>query len=163
MIAMDYARYLAPIDLHFTQPAEPIKGIPLGNGKMGTLVWIDGPGSKLQFNFGRSDVFYRGSATATWHNKSHTDGNSKVGQIFIEVTSQRGGPCTLRNYWGRQSVDLYRNQIRSGTLSAAVFAFETKAGENIVLVKTGTNPESFRVKLPSAKGANAEQLSDNER
>jgi len=29
MITMDYARYLAPIDLHFAKPTEPIKGIPL--------------------------------------------------------------------------------------------------------------------------------------
>ena len=88
----------------------------------------------------------------------------KSGNVdFIEVTSQRGGLCTLRNYWGRQRVDLYRNQIRSETLSAEVFAFATKAGENIVIVKTGTNPESFCVKLPSAKGANSAQLNDKKR
>src|SRR5208337_2416207 len=74
MITMDYARYLAPIDLHFTKPTKPIEGVPLGNGKMGTLVWVDGSGSKLEFNFGRPDVFYMGSATSTWSNKSHTDG-----------------------------------------------------------------------------------------
>ena len=79
MITMDYAKYLAPIDLHFTKPTQPIEGIPLGNGKMRTLVWIDGSDSKLQFNSGRPDVFHVGSATSTWTNKSHTDGNSKVG------------------------------------------------------------------------------------
>ena len=83
MITMDYAKYLAPIDLHFTKPTQPIEGIPLGNGKMGSLVWIDGSGSKLQFNFGRPDVFYMGSATTTWTHKSHTDGNSKVGHVDI--------------------------------------------------------------------------------
>jgi len=35
MITMDYANYLAPIDLHFTKPTQPIEGIPLGNGKIG--------------------------------------------------------------------------------------------------------------------------------
>ena len=83
MITMDYAKYLAPIDLHFTKPTKPIEGIPLGNGRMGTLVWIDGSGSKLQFNFGRPDVFYRGSATTTFSYTSHTDGNSKVGHVDI--------------------------------------------------------------------------------
>ena len=47
MITLDCAKYLAPIDLHFTKPTQPIEGIPLGNGKMGSLVWIDGSGSKL--------------------------------------------------------------------------------------------------------------------
>jgi len=83
MITMDYAKYLAPIDLHFTKPTQPIEGIPLGNGKMGSLVWIDGSGSKLQFNFGRPDVFYRGSATSDWGNKSRTDGGSKIGNVDI--------------------------------------------------------------------------------
>ena len=84
MITMDYARYLAPIALHFTKPTKPIEGIPLGNGKMGTLVWIDGSGSKLEFNFGRPDVFFRGSATTTFSYTSHTDGNSQVGHVDID-------------------------------------------------------------------------------
>jgi hypothetical protein len=65
----------------------------------------------------------------------------------IEVTSQRGGPCTIRNFWGRQSVDLYRNNKKSETLSAELLTFATKPGENIVIVKSGTKPADFRVTL----------------
>ncbi|MCX5653187.1 MAG: hypothetical protein NTY65_00830 [Planctomycetota bacterium] len=107
MIAMDYARYLAPIDLHFTKPTKPIEGIPLGNGKMGTLVWIDGSASKLEFNFGRPDVFYRGSATTTFSYTSHTDGNSKVGHVDIGFQgSPFAGTCNqdLHAYDGYESV-----------------------------------------------------------
>ena len=87
-------RPILAIDLHFTKPTKPIEGIPLGNGRMGTLVWIDGAGSKLEFNFGRPDVFYRGSATTTWSNKSHTDGNSKVGHVYISFQgSPFAKPC----------------------------------------------------------------------
>jgi hypothetical protein len=67
------------------------------------------------------------------------------------VTSQRGAPCTLRNYWGKQGVDLYRNNKKSETLTAALLAFATKAGENIVIVKSGTKPADFRVSLPAAE------------
>jgi hypothetical protein len=108
MISMDYAKYLAPIDLHFTKPTKPIEGIPLGNGRMGTLVWIDGSGSKLQFNFGRPDVFYMGSATTTWSNKSHTDGNSKVGHVDISFTGRPfAETCKqdLHAYDGYESVE----------------------------------------------------------
>ena len=53
----------------------------------------------------------------------------KSGNVdFIEVTSQRGGPCTLRNYWGKQSVDLYRNNNKSETLSAELLTFRHQAG-----------------------------------
>ena len=107
MITMDYARYLAPIDLHFTKPTKPIEGIPLGNGRMGSLVWIDGSGSKLQFNFGRPDVFYRGSATSYWSNKSHTDGGSKIGNVDIGFQgSPFAATCTqdLHAYDGYETV-----------------------------------------------------------
>ena len=70
---------------------------------------------------------------------------------FIEVTSQRGGPCTLRNYWGKQSVDLYRNNKKSETLLAELLTFATKAGENIVVVKSGTKPADFRLACPESK------------
>ena len=73
----------------------------------------------------------------------------RAGKVdFIEVTSQRGGPCALRNFWGRQSVDLYRNNKKSETLSVELLTFETKKGENIVVVKSGTKPVDFRVTLP---------------
>jgi hypothetical protein len=73
----------------------------------------------------------------------------KSGKVdFIEVTSQRGGPCTIRNYWGKQSVDLYRNNKKSETLTDELLAFATKPGENIVIVKSGTKPADFRVTLP---------------
>ena len=107
MITMDYAKYLVPIDLHFTKPTKPIEGIPLGNGKMGTLVWIDGSGSKLEFNFGRPDVFYRGSATSDWGNKSRTDGNSKIGNVDIAFQgSPFASTCNqdLHAYDGYESI-----------------------------------------------------------
>jgi len=73
----------------------------------------------------------------------------KAGKVdFIEVTSQRGAPCSLRNYWGKQSVDLYRNNKKSETLSAELLTFATKPGENIVIVKSGTKPADFRVTIP---------------
>lgn len=108
MISMDYARYLAPTDLHFTKPTLPIEGIPLGNGKMGSLVWVDQSGSSLQFNFGRPDVFYRGSATTTWTDSSHIDGNSKVGWVAINFAgSPFSNTCIqhLHTYDGYESLE----------------------------------------------------------
>lgn len=119
MITLDFARYLAPIDLHFAKPTEPIKGIPLGNGKMGTLVWIDGAGSKMLFNFGRLDVFYRGSATATWDNKSHIDGNSKVGHVEIGFG---GNPFASTCNQDLHAYDGYES-IQGSDVSARVVAW----------------------------------------
>ena len=71
---------------------------------------------------------------------------------FIEVISQRGGLCTVRPYWGKQSVDLYRNNNKGQTLSAELLTFATQAGENIVIVKSGTKPADFRVNLYPLRG-----------
>jgi hypothetical protein len=54
----------------------------------------------------------------------------------------------LRNYWGKQSVDLYRNSKKSETLSAELLTLVTKPGENIVIVRSGTKPADYRVTLP---------------
>jgi hypothetical protein len=51
-------------------------------------------------------------------------------------------------YRGKQSVDLYRNQIRCETLAEDPLTFSTKPGENIVIVKSGTRPADFRVSFP---------------
>ena len=75
----------------------------------------------------------------------------KSGNVnFIEVTSQRGGSCSLRNYWGKQGIDLYRNNQKSESLTAELLIFATKPGENIVIVKSGTKPADFRVTFPEA-------------
>lgn len=80
---------------------------------------------------------------------------------FIGLTSKRGGSCTVRNYWGTQSVDLYRNNRKSETLSSGLLTFQTQAGENIVLVKSGTNPKDFRVKI--TPGIAATELTSNDK
>jgi hypothetical protein len=69
---------------------------------------------------------------------------------FIEIKANLGGSCTVRNYWGIESVDLYRNQIKSETLSGGLLTFKTIPSENIVLVKKGTNPADVKVHLKPA-------------
>ena len=143
MITMDFARYLAPIDLHFTKPTEPIKGIPLGNGNMATLVWIDESGSKMQFNFGRPDVFYRGSATATWHNKSHTDGNSKVGHVDIGFS---GNPFASICNQDLHAYDGYES-VQGSDVSARIVAWRDRDVFAIEITDHRATPSVITVDL----------------
>jgi len=143
MIIMDYARYLAPIDLHFTKPTEPIKGIPLGNGKMGTLVWIDGSGSKMEFNFGRPDVFYMGSATTTWSNKSHTDGNSKVGHVDIGFA---GSPFSKTCIQHLHAYDGYES-VQGAGVSARIVAWRDRDVFAIEVTDNRSAPSAITVDL----------------
>ena len=143
MITMDYARYLAPIDLHFTKPTQPIEGIPLGNGRMGTLVWIDGSGSKLQFNFGRPDVFYMGSATSTWTNKSHTDGNSKVGHVDIGFA---GAPFASTCNQDLHAYDGYES-VQGADVSARIVPWRDRDMFAIEITDNRAAPSAITVDL----------------
>jgi hypothetical protein len=143
MITMDYAAYLAPVDLHFTKPTLPIEGVPLGNGKMGSLVWIDQSGSSIHLNVGRNDVFYRGSATTTWTEKSHLDGNSKVGHIVIHFP---GHPFATK---ANQHLDTYNGyeRIQGQDISAKIVAWEDKDVFAIEITDNRLNPKPIEISL----------------
>ena len=143
MIKMDYARFLAPIDLHFTKPTNPIEGIPLGNGKMGSLVWVDKSGSSLQFNFGRPDVFYRGSATTTWTENSHIDGNSKVGHVDINFA---GNPFINTCIQHLHAYDGYESLEGAG-VSARIVAWRDHDVFAIEVTDNRSSPSEITIDL----------------
>ena len=143
MVTMDYAAYLAPVDLDFTKPTLPIEGIPLGNGKMGSLVWIDQSGSSIHLNIGRNDVFYRGSATTTWTGDTRLDGNSKVGHVIINFPEK---PFATK---ANQHLDTYNGyeQIQGQDVSAKIMAWEDKDVFAIEITDNRPNPEPIEISL----------------
>jgi hypothetical protein len=73
--------------------------------------------------------------------------NGKVG--FIEIYSQLGGECRLRNYWGTEKVDLYRNGQKAESMDGNLLTFETARDERIVIVPAGTNLREVKAAAPS--------------
>lgn len=147
MVTIDYAGYLAPIDLHYTKPTEPIEGIPLGNGKMGSLVWVDKSGSSLQFNFGRPDVFFRGSATTTWTDSSHIDGNSKVGRVDISFS---GNPFSHTCIQHLNTYDGYES-LEGANVSSRIVAWRDHDVFAIEINDTRSIPSEIAVDLKKIK------------
>lgn len=68
---------------------------------------------------------------------------------FVEITSEAGAPCTLRNPWGARPVTLHRNGAPAETLHGDLLRFATGKGETIVVVREGDEPASFRRTLPA--------------
>ncbi len=67
------------------------------------------------------------------------------GQIeFVEVHSQLGGECRLRNPWGAGEVALCRDGKEWENRDASLLKFETRKGENVVVVKSGSSPDEFK-------------------
>ena len=70
---------------------------------------------------------------------------------FVEIQSQYGGECRLRNPWYEQDVILFRNGSRSETLSTDLLKFDTARNESIVIVRAETTPEQFKRTVPTSR------------
>jgi len=83
------AALLSRADLHYTTPApRPEEGMPLGNGRMGTLVWTTP--SALRFQINRVDVYPSGSASTSFPERN-SEYASGIG--FVDVAL--GGPALV--------------------------------------------------------------------
>ncbi|HTB80219.1 MAG TPA: hypothetical protein VK717_04955 [Opitutaceae bacterium] len=75
--------------------------------------------------------------------------SQKQGKVeFVELFSQAGGECRLRNPWGEASVRLYRDRVAAESLQGSLLTFATHAGERIIVVPAGDNPAKYNVKIP---------------
>ena len=67
------------------------------------------------------------------------------GQIeFIEIKSQLGGQCRLRNPWGSTDITLYRNGEKYKDMTGSLLKFETDEDQSFVIVPKGSSPEQFK-------------------
>jgi len=67
------------------------------------------------------------------------------GQIeFVEMQSQLGGECRLRNPWGKANVTLYRDGKKWKDMDGSLLDINMHKGENIVLVPKGSSPDQFK-------------------
>jgi len=66
---------------------------------------------------------------------------------YVEIRSQAGAPCKLRNPFDGE-VTLHRDGRRSETLQGSLLQFQTRKGENIVVVPMNTDPADFKRTVP---------------
>ncbi|MBL7152918.1 MAG: glycoside hydrolase N-terminal domain-containing protein [Phycisphaerae bacterium] len=65
LLVADYAKLVSRADLHYNKPvSRSEEGIPIGNGRMGSLVWTTPQAIRLQIN--RVDVFANNSYTTSF-------------------------------------------------------------------------------------------------
>jgi hypothetical protein len=64
---------------------------------------------------------------------------------LVQIKSQMGGQCLLRNPWGNTDVTLYRNANKAEDLSGEMLMFQMQKEETIVVVPKGSEPSRIRV------------------
>ncbi len=63
---------------------------------------------------------------------------------FVELKSQGGAECVMRNPWGENPITLYRDGRKSESTSASLLRFPTRKGETIVVVQGDDSPAQYR-------------------
>ena len=64
---------------------------------------------------------------------------------FVEIQSQSGGSCRLRNPWGEAAaVTLFRGGQATTDLAGSLLSFKTMKDETLVLVRQGAAPAQYR-------------------
>jgi hypothetical protein len=63
---------------------------------------------------------------------------------FAELVSQLGQEGRLKNPWNDAEVTVYRNGKKGENLTGSLLKFATQKGENIVVVRAGTDPAHFK-------------------
>ena len=75
----------------------------------------------------------------------------KNGEIsFLEINSQLGGTCNIRNPWPGNTISLYRNGVKAEDLTGSLISFSTSVGEDLKIVRQDINPDSFNENIPAS-------------
>lgn len=83
MISVDFTALVSKADLDFKEPLggqDTERGLPVGNGRMGTLLWTAPEQSKLHMQVNHTDVFaFRNSSASTHRDR----GLSEIGRAHV--------------------------------------------------------------------------------
>ncbi len=63
---------------------------------------------------------------------------------FVELLSQAGGECRLRNPWGQSAVSLFRGGRKSDDLEGSLLTFSTAKGESVAVLPKGSSPDKLK-------------------
>ncbi len=158
--AIDRRTLVSKSDLVYDKPVERSEeGIPLGNGRMGSLVWTSGSTLKLQIN--RVDVQPMNKDT-----NSFVERNSDYmgGCGFVDLELARGGPSVFSDDGTKQHLSVYDGlmDIKARGLSARLLAWTSQDVMAIELDDQRDAPEPLQVNLRMLRNAAASYGTDIE-
>ena len=143
LLDVDYRQLISQADLIYERPAgAPVEGQPIGNGRMGTMVWTSPGAIHLQIN--RNDVFAV--------NKNHAgkrDGPADycggIAQILVDV----GGEPFQAGETFLQRLSLYDAECAVSGEGVSVRCFVSAAADVLVLEVDDQrqSPQPLRLKV----------------
>jgi hypothetical protein len=80
-------------------------------------------------------------------------GERRGGQVlYVRVVSEKGRALTLRNPWGTQALELYRNGVSAGTVTGGKIGLATAPGEVLHFAPAGTSYQEILDRMDSVPG-----------
>ncbi len=142
MLRIDYKKIVSESDLVYRKPAvAPYDGLPVGNGRMGTLVWTT-PGS-VQFQINRGDVFAVGR-----NHQSHQAWplGPKGGTVdycggCAKVTVDLGGELFTESEIFEQRLSLYEAEVTVRGKGVNIRCFISSVSDILVMEIDDRRPE----------------------
>ena len=143
MLSVDYRALVSRADLIYQVPVEhPVQGQPIGNGRMGTLVWTT-PGA-IHFQINRSDLF----AVNKQHAGPYADAADICGAC-AQVTVAVGGEPFAAEAGFAQRLALYTAECSVAGRDLSARCFVSALADLLVLEidDRRTDPQPIRVTL----------------
>ena len=130
-------------------------GLPIGNGRMATLVWTSPTAVKMQVN--RCDVYSNGSATNSFQNRHEDYG---YGCAFVDIDFANFSD-DLFDEKTRQELDIYeaKGTIRAGDTETEFFACENVDAFCFTVKDWRKAPESICIRLKNLRDMEVRQRS----
>ena len=121
LLTVNYKNLIARADLTFVTPAHRSEeGMPIGNGRMGSLVWTTPSAIKFQIN--RVDVFANGASTVSFP-RADSDYGSSCGYVDINLVDTGEDVFEGKNF--RQHLSVYDGlmSVQGNGVTAKAFAW----------------------------------------
>ena len=145
MLKVDDRSLISHADLHYDQPvSRSEEGMPLGNGRMGSLVWTSPTALKLQIN--RVDVFANNSASNNFFER-HTDYCGGVGFVDIDFVDFGEDVFTPENF--SQHLSCYDGLVttKGNGIETSIFAWYEKDVMALQIKDERTEPLPVNINL----------------
>jgi hypothetical protein len=145
MVSVDYAALVSKADLDRNAPLGPNneRGLPIGNGRMGTLLWTAPDQSKLHLEINHTDVFaFRSSSAAPLGD--HDFYCNGCGDIDIDVGENVFTDASTKNHLGIYDA---LAEVQGKDVHARAFVWNTKDVVAVEITDNRGDPKPITVDL----------------
>ncbi len=145
ILKVNYGKLISRADLNYTYPAaRSEEGMPIGNGRMGTLVWTEPFGMKFQIN--REDVFAEDATTVSFPRADSDYGSDCA---FLDINMVQSGRVVFTGPDFNQHLYVYDGlmTVKGDGVAARLVAWHKHDVIAIEITENRKNPETININL----------------